>query len=117
MTATKVNVTKFFGGGGALGQCDPKVGLVTDKGTILSLDSGNYTVVVGVGSGSVKQRFYPEFLYITYATATGSVAWPTGVGCVRFGHSQGIYANGAPVISATGMVYMDGGGIPKSFSL
>jgi hypothetical protein len=98
----KVRVTKLFGKSAPMGVIDPKVNMRTDMGPILALDSGNYTVVVGRGSGSFQQRFYPHQLLISEAEATGVWSWPTGDGSVKFGHSAGINANGPPVAVGSG---------------
>lgn len=110
----QVRVTKILGGGGAIGSMDPQVGMTTHMGPILSLDSGNYTVVVGMGSGSYQQRFYPADLFVAYPDATGW-AWPTGVNDVQFGHTHGVLANGAPLAIGSGMYYLGGDGTVHSF--
>lgn len=89
----KVNVAKNFGSSATLGYCDPIVGMTTNMGDILSLDSGNSTVIVGMGSGDFQQRFNPQYLYVTDTEATSEVAWPTGVGCVKFGHANTLFTN------------------------
>ena len=106
----KVRVTKVFGGGGALGMCDPQVGLPTQYGRITVVNSGNATVLVGVGNPSspVNKRFYTDKLFVTEANAISDVAWPTGVGCVLFGHDHGMLANGSPSVVGSGTTYYAG---------
>src|SRR5262245_45817883 len=94
-SSNKVRVTKLLGGTGFIGLMDPKVNMQTNQGKILSLDSGNYTVVVGRGTGNFKQKFYPHDLFVTQAHATGVHAFPTGDGSVVFGH-KGVFPNGIP---------------------
>ena len=102
-----------------MGLCDPKVGLTTNRGPILSLDSGNYQVVVGVGTGGTPQRFYPHDLSVTHTRATGvgdswSPAYPTGVGCVSVTRN-GVWPNGVPEALGSGMAYLAGNGVPQIY--
>jgi len=112
----KVQVIKAYGESGAIGYCDPQVGMLTQYGKILSLDSGNFTVVVGVGSGAiagngrVPWRYYPIYLEVASGEAGRSVAWPTGVGCVQIGHNRGFLAGGSPKGVASGVSYLGGDG-------
>jgi hypothetical protein len=107
MAANKVRVSKLLGASAGMGLMDPKVGMVTDHGPILTLASGNHTVTVGLGTGDKPGAFYPWQLTVTHAHATGVHAFPTGDGSVLFGH-DGIWPNGVPDVPGTGMVVFTG---------
>lgn len=105
----KVRVTKLFGGGGGgIGWMDPKVGMVTDQGTISQIkDSGRFVVAVsGNGVGELKDCMAHD-LFVAYTHATGTWAFPTGVGSVTFGRLN-LWASGVPDIAESGMYYKKG---------
>lgn len=121
LSLNKVRVTRLLGGDPE-GLIDPKAGQVTQYGKILSLDSGNYTVVVGGGSGDFPQRFHPHMLQMTEAYATGAAgggkfntAWPTGDGSVLFGRKNGLFANGVPTCSGNQGFFIGGDGAAHIF--
>jgi hypothetical protein len=114
MYTNKVRVTLMHGGSGFVGWINPKVGMQTNFGPILILDSGNFQVTVGVGSGSYQQKFYPHQLEITQAHATGLHAWPTGDGGLKFGHA-GIFPNGVTQGLGTGVAYAKADGTIATF--
>lgn len=109
----KIHVTSLLGAGSHLGQMDPKIGMITDHGTILSIPTGTGTVILGVGTGSVNQAFYPHELYVSLTNATTGFAWPSGDGSVLFGHN-GTWPSGVPLRLASGSVYCDATG-PHTF--
>jgi hypothetical protein len=112
-SSNKVTVVSFFGGGNGLGLCDPQVGMLTNAGKILSLNSGNYTVVLGVGSGYlVKQLANTYYLNVSSGVAA-TFTWPTGTDCVKFGHDHGMLASGEPKAVNATMNYTTGvSGVP-----
>lgn len=122
-TCNKVRVTRLLGGSHPLGVMSPKVGMsvyqssTTSIGKILSLDSGNFTCIVGVGTGSFQQRFYTESLFTTevWATGVGNSAWPTGDNSVLYGH-HGIFPNGVPSASGNNMDFYGGDSATHTFS-
>ncbi len=71
---------------------------------------------MGTSSGLI----YPHELLVDYVNATGVPygCFPTGVGCVQFGHSTGMFAGGvgSPNAIGTGMAYIDGGGTVHLFN-
>jgi hypothetical protein len=82
----KVNVVALFGAGAQLGLMDPKVGMVTDQGTITVLDSGNFLVTVSGLNVGDPTRFYPSQLFVTRTEATGHWSFPTGDGSLSYAH-------------------------------
>jgi hypothetical protein len=107
-STNKVRVTKNTSVSHPLGLIDPRPNMVTDKGTIISCDSGNFTVVVGRGSGDFHQRFHPHDLFVTLAQATGTWSYPSGDGSVVFGRA-GIWASGVVKSGIpSGMQYSNG---------
>ena len=111
----KVRVRKLLKTDAVVGLMDPQVGMITDYGKILSLDSGNYQVTVGVGqgalagNGTVQQKFYPHQLSITYTAATGSYSFPSSNGSVQFGHGR-TFPNGVRPGLSSGIVELGGDG-------
>lgn len=109
----KIRVVKILKSDSTMGLMDPVVGMITNYGKILGLDSGNNQVTVGVGkfalqgSGTVKQKFYPHQLEITYAAATGTYGFPATAGSVRLGHKNS-YPSGIQIPAATGMAELWG---------
>ncbi len=115
----KVRVTKLLGSDAYVGLVDPKIGMTTNHGPILSLDSGNFQIVVGVGTGDTPRKFYPHDLNVTFVRATGvgdawSSAYPTGVGCTSFTRSNA-WPNGVPDALGSGIAYLAGNGVPTVY--
>lgn len=113
----KPRVVKLFGGSGSAKGClDAKRGMVTQRGTIVQIiSSGTYVVSCsGAGVGTLT-RHYPDELQVTEAVASGTWAWPTGVGSVTFGRPS-VWASGVSRIPGTGMYFNDGDGHPVPFS-
>lgn len=109
----KVHVTKLFGGGGALGVMDPKVGMDTQQGKIRSVTDP----FVAVGSGTAENHTeseYAERVFVHIDVATGVFSYPTGDGSVQFGHA-GTRVTGT-ANNRLG-AYMKGGmGIPQTYT-
>lgn len=106
----KVRVTRLFGAGATVGWIDPKVGMVTQQGTVTAIASSGQSILVSVsgdGVGLVTQ-YYAHQLLVHQSQATGLFSYPTGDGSVAFGRN-GVWANGVPVIPGTGMYYKEGG--------
>lgn len=111
---TKVKVTKFFGGGGALGEMEPRINMQTHLGKIVAIDSG-YPGMCHLSSGthyttdsSVYREEYTNKLFVLESHATGVApptgwSYPTGVGCTQYGR-YGIWPNGVPFAHPTGVV-------------
>ncbi len=120
-SSNKIRVSKLFKSDSIIGLMDPQVGMLTDYGKILSLDSGNYQVTVGVGalalagSGTVKQKFYPHDLKITYIAATGSYGFPSSTGSIQFGHGHS-FPTGIPFNAGSGMEFLGGDDSIHTFS-
>lgn len=120
-STSKIRVVKLLKSDAVVGVMDPQVGMVTNYGKILSMDSGNYQVTVGVGkfaaagSGTVKQKFYPHQLEITYAQATGSYGFPSSTGSVQFGHGR-TFPQGIKPDAASGMQELWGDGQVHTFN-
>lgn len=120
-SSNKVRVTKLLGSDAIVGVMDPEVGMMTQYGKITALDADNSQVTVGVGanamagSGTVSQKFYPHQLLVASAVAIASHAYPSGVGCVPFGHSL-TWPTGVTRDAASGMAMMLGSEVPKLFS-
>ena len=113
MAANKVRVTEVLGMGNSLGEMDPKVGMETHKGPILTIASGSYTVSVGVGSGDTPQNFYTKDLFVTHTEATGNWSFPSGDGALVFGHSDSLFVGG----DITNLAYVNGRGEAVTFTL
>jgi len=124
-TENKVRVTKLYGDGSAvIGVMDPRpnmrtLGLsgskfINEVGRILSVQSGNYTCRVGMGSGDTPVTFYPYQLFVSLDEASGNFSWPTGDGSLVFGHNHGLTSAGnpySPQASGNMMNYIDSAGI------
>lgn len=106
-TENKVRVTSDVGAGSWQGLMDAKVGLVSHKGTITALDSGNYQVMVSGTNVSTQQKFYPHELFVDIDHASGIHAFPTGDGSVLFGHN-GIFPNG-PLTGSNNKIFASNG--------
>jgi uncharacterized membrane protein YkgB len=90
----KIQVVANANAGDALGRMDPRVGLVTQYGTITAVGTEFVTVSgQGVGTPSV---FYPGELFVTEAEATDGYSWPSGDGSIVFGH-RAPFASGVPL--------------------
>ncbi len=98
----KLKITKLAGTGEAIGEMFPQTGMVTDEGPILSIPSGNLTVIVGRGSGDFKAAMPTDLLIVTQTEASGHRR--AGDGFVSFGRvAMGVAANsGVVVIGPTG---------------
>jgi hypothetical protein len=103
--AGKVRVVNAFGSG-AIGMMDPAVGMVTQSGTITSIDAGSglCTLQAATAHGG-RPRFYPHQLQITVATATSN-GWPNGSDCVKLGHQQYVTNRNAQAEGAKGHTYL-----------
>lgn len=104
VSENKVRVTNLMGGGGFIGWMDPKVNMNTNFGKILGLDSGNFQVTVGLGTGDYPGKFYPHQLYVTQLEATGNWSYPTGDGAHQFGHHD-VFPNGVQQGLGSGMAF------------
>lgn len=109
---SKVRVTRLFGGGAAVGAMDPKVGMVTDQGTVLEVS--DHVSVSGTDVG-VPRDFYAHQLFVSQAEATGSWSYPSGDGAVVFGRAV-TWPDGVPDAIDTGMYYNPGHSAPVAFS-
>lgn len=110
MASTNVRVTKILGGGGAIGEMLPRPNMVTNQGTIVGLDSGNYLVSVSGANVRTLTKYYPDQLWVNYSHATGVWSWPTGDGSVVYGHS-GVFPNGVPLGMRSGLYFEDQAGV------
>lgn len=106
-TENKVRVTSDMSAGAWQGLMNPKVGLLTNKGTITALQTGNFTVDVSGNLTSQTQRFYPHELFVDIDVASGVHAFPTGDGSVLFGHN-GIFPDG-PLTGSNNKVFASNG--------
>lgn len=113
MALGKVRVTKFYGGADTMGVMDPKVGMQTDQGKIITLNDSTVTA-----SGDTVRIFsdhYAEHLLVLESEALDNWSWPTGDGSVVFGRSVS-WPDGVPDVAESGMAYATGHGAPVLFS-
>ena len=83
-SSNKISVVKYFGSG-AIGLINPKVGMVTDYGSILAIENGSGTVVISRGTSSGV--YNPVHLQLAYSSASGNFGFESGHnGAVKFGH-------------------------------
>jgi hypothetical protein len=82
-----IQASGAYDAGAALGEMDPKVGMKTTYGTILTIESGALHCNLGVGSGSAKRTFETYQLHLPLVEATGSWSWPTGDGSIVHHHT------------------------------
>lgn len=104
----KIRVVRLLGGSDALGYMDPKVGMTTNRGPILSVGSQGL-ISIGQGSGDKPMDFYPHDVLITETNATTGFSWPSGDGSFKFGHA-GIWPNGVTVGNGPSGAYADATG-------
>jgi hypothetical protein len=111
-----LRVTEEFGTGADLGLMTPRVGMVTNLGTIQSIGNSIDANLCVVGSGAPTEgKFteYPEHLLITLEEAE-VWGWPTlASGCVLFGH-DGTHVAGT--VNNNVGAYADGGNSIKTFT-
>lgn len=104
MNANKVRVFKGYSVSHPHGVINPIVGMPIRHGidnlNIISIDSGNYTVNLGTGTGPVTRKAYTHDCMLSYDNATGTYSYPTGDGGYSYSHKQGAYASGP--VSAVG---------------
>lgn len=109
----KVQVVTQYGVG-SLGEMDPKLDMVTDRGTITAINSPNVTV-----SGAYTYEttvYYPGQLQVLEALASGTFSWPSGDGSLVYGHSD-TFPDGPPLhMSRPTSVVMNGTGSPQVFT-
>jgi hypothetical protein len=109
----KVRVTALFGAGASRGWMDPKLNMVTNKGTICTITGegpgGSGASIIGVSGNGVGRLtyVYPYQLEVQMSEATGNWSYPTGDGSVQFGH-QGVFPSGVSQAAGTGMYYKEG---------
>lgn len=69
-------------GAGGTGLVKPKLGMVTDKGTITAIGNNDETVTVSGSHVKLTEDLlttYPHLLFVTGDEATDEAAYPTGV--------------------------------------
>lgn len=108
LSENKVNVVKTVGTGSLLGRIEPIVNMVTDQGTIVGLDSGNFQVSVSGNGVGLPTKFYPKDLFVTLDHATGTWSYPTGDGSLAFSRQTFTQVNGTGVYAATAYGYTTG---------
>ncbi len=116
----KIRVVRTFGTDSLLGFMDPHVHMNVrhhaQSRWIKALDSGNFQVSLSLTSGgAVMAKAYPHDLRMDAPTASGW-GWPDGAENQPqgVGHS-GVFPLGVPVLSGTGLVFMQGDGEPYTF--
>lgn len=79
----KVNVVKSHGSA-AKGLMSPRPGMVTDKGTIISVTNNPIVSVSGDGVGGLR-NWYAFQLSVAESVASGTFSWPTGDAGIWYG--------------------------------
>lgn len=93
----KVQVVSAYGSS-PLGEMDPKLNLVTDRGTITAI---NLPVVEVSGAGvTAITPYYPGTLQVLTSNATSGYSWPSGDGSIVYGH-RGVFMSGVPLATPT----------------
>jgi len=115
----KVRVTPLLGTDAVLGWMDPvvdmKVGFGIETRWIVGLDSGNNQVSLAKASGDDEVgKAYPHQLVVDNDTAYLH-GFPSGDGCVSFGHNTGLRANGPPTAIGNKMVFLKSNGSTYTF--
>lgn len=109
----KVQVVTQFGVG-ILGEMDPKLNMVTSRGTITAIDLPLVTV-----SGSTTYEttdYWPGQLQVLESVAESPWSWPSGDGSVVYGHAD-TFPDGIPLrMSAPVAVVMNGTGTAQTFT-
>jgi hypothetical protein len=100
-STNKVSVMKGPTGGRiAVGLQDPQVGMVSQYGTILAIQTGSGEAIISRGSSS---GLYPVvFLEIGYIAASSNFGFASGHGnAVSFGHYSHPFTNFSPLGSGS----------------
>lgn len=93
----KVQVVSAYGSS-PLGEMDPKLDLVTDRGTITAINLP-IVEVSGANVGAITP-YYPGTLQVLTSEATDGYSWPSGDGSIVYGH-RGIFMSGVPLARPT----------------
>lgn len=89
MYGPRVKVVPDYGLG-ALGEMDPRPGMLSDLGTVISVDSAEGTVMVSganVGSADLLEAHAGQ-LQVTSGEAYYDYSWPTGDNSLVYGHQD-----------------------------
>lgn len=106
-----INVCNNYGDSSVIGVCPAKIGQITNNGKITAIGGSGQEILTFGPSGYA----YPHHTFILAGQATSTVAWSTGVGCIRYGHS-GIFPLADNPTKIARSTYMSGAGTATNFS-